>query len=377
MSALAERLARELGKFKSESQYRSLTVSRGIDFSSNDYLGLAHSAFIRERAIEVLRSGIPISASASRLLRGNHPLHEELEARFARFLGSETTLLFNSGYDANLSLLTTLPTRHDTILIDELVHASVHEGVRASLAEKKTFKHNSVESLAGVHVERGDVYVVVDALYSMDGDEAPLTELVALCEERGYILIVDEAHSTGVFGERGEGLVNERGLRTKNSISMHTFGKSLAAFGAVVACSRTVKEYLVNRARPLIFSTALPPLMAAQVIVALDLLENDNSAVSAVNRNAAFVRKELTGFMRWNIIGGRSPIVAVVIGDNVEAVRAAQFMQSRGLDVRAIRPPSVPRGTSRLRLSVHADHTQEQLQQLCDTLKEAEAQCAA
>jgi 8-amino-7-oxononanoate synthase len=377
MRALEERLARELERFRSQSQYRSLTITQGVDFTSNDYLGLANSEFIRERAIEVLRNGIPLSASGSRLLRGNHALHEELEERFSKFLGAETTLLFNSGYDANFSLLTTLPTRHDTIVIDELVHASVHEGVRASLAEKRTFKHNSVESLASVPVEKGDVYVVVDALYSMDGDEAPLRDITALCVEQGWTLIVDEAHSTGVFGDRGEGLVNEMALRGKPIISMHTFGKSLASQGAVVACSRTIKEYLINRSRPLIFSTALPPLMAAQVIAALDLLESDNSIVKSVACNANFVRSELKGLTRWKIIDGRSPIVAVVIGDNPEALKAAQYMQNRSFDVRAIRPPSVPKGTSRLRVSIHADHTREQLEALCDAIKEAEAACAA
>ena len=373
---LIERLENDLARLQSESRFRSLNPHRGIDFTSNDYLGFANRPELRERALAAMTSGLPLSASGSRLLRGNHPEHEKLERCFAEFVGAESAIYFNSGYEANFALLTTLPTRHDTILIDELVHASIHEGAHASLATRRTFSHNSVQALSKTSVD-GDVYVVVDGVYSMDGDEAPITEIAALCNERGWTLIVDEAHSSGVFGPHGEGLVSEFNVRTPNVISMHTCGKAFGAAGAIIACNRTIKNYLINKARPFIFSTALPPLMPFQVCAAIDLLRTDATILPALRNNITHVRQALRKLKRWEVIEGRSPVVAVIIGSNEETLAAAKYLQDSGIDARAIRPPSVPRGTSRLRISIHAEHSPQELELLCAKLLEAEDACAA
>ena len=376
---LEQRLAREISKLKGENRYRSLSPASGVDFTSNDYLGLARNENIRKRLVEYLGTDVPLSASGSRLLRGNHPEHEALEQRFADFLGCETTLFFNSGYDANFTLLTTLPTRHDTILLDSLVHASLKEGAHASLAEKRIFEHNSLKSLqeaAGRIERKGDIYVVVESIYSMDGDEAPLTEIAAFCAEQELILIVDEAHGTGVFANHGRGLIDELGLRQQTTISVHTCGKALGVAGAVIACNPLVKEYLINRARPFIYTTALPPLIPQQIMAVLDLLESQNDLFLALHTNVTLVRTTLTtNLRRWRLIPGRSPIVAVIIGEDAKAVKAASYLQERGLDVRAIRPPTVPMGTARLRIAIHADHTEADLRLLYDTLIAAEAEC--
>jgi 8-amino-7-oxononanoate synthase len=403
---LRKRLERELSTLKKVSQYRSLsTPARNesnstthepkrkglarssikadtvIDFTSNDYLGLARNAQLRIRLSTYFRPGISLSASGSRLLRGNYLEHEALETRFAQFVGAESSLMFNSGYDANIALLTTLPTRHDTILLDRFVHASIKEGAHSSLAQKFTFEHNSIESLRSI-ADRistdGNIYVVVESIYSMDGDEAPLIEIAALCEERGYHLIVDEAHATGVVKRSGRGLVEESGLRTKVMATVHTCGKALGAAGALVACSTVIKEYLINKSRPFIYTTALPPAIPWQIIGALDYLEARPDLLDQLQRNADYVRERLTGTLeRWQVIIGRSPIVAVVIGDESETLMAAAFLQESKLDVRALRPPSVPDGTSRLRIVVHADHVNHELTRLCDTMIQAETACKA
>lgn len=378
-NSLAVRLDRELEHLRGQSRYRELRTNRGIDFTTNDYLGLAKCEALRERVLEYLSKGGRLSASASRLLRGNYPEHEQLEQRYAEFLGYEAALLFNSGYDANLAILTALPTRHDTIIMDSLAHASIREGAHASLATKRTFTHNSVKALrkASDDVITGGVFVVVESIYSMDGDESPLRDIAELCEERGYTLIVDEAHSAGVFGRNGRGIVEELGLTSRIPISLHTCGKALGAAGAVVACSQTVKEYLINKARTFIYTTALPPVIPVQIMAALDILEREPSLLATLHSNIGYLRNALAGpLRRWRIIEGRSPILAIVIGRETETLRAQAFLQSQGLDIRAVRPPSVPLNTSRLRVSIHADHTMEELQHAAVALIQAEAACA-
>ncbi|MDP4198765.1 MAG: 8-amino-7-oxononanoate synthase [Bacteroidota bacterium] len=375
--SLEDRLARELERLREQSRLRSLSSPRGIDFTSNDYLGLARNGELRALVIEYLKDGAPLSSSGSRLLRGNHPAHEALETQCATFFGTEAALYFNSGYDANLALLTTLPTRHDTIMLDSLVHASIKEGAHASLAAKRVFDHNSLDSLRSIRIEAaGNVYVVIESIYSMDGDEAPLREIADFCSEREYILIVDEAHATGVFGRHGRGLIDELGIRSGVAISMHTMGKALAAAGAIVACSQTVKDYLVNKARPLIYTTALPPAVAFQAMTSVDLMDHMDHERRRLFQNISIVRDGLTSLRRWYVVEGRSPIIAVVIGAEHEALRAAEHIRSAGLDIRAIRPPTVPENSSRLRIAIHADHSQTELDRLVNTLYEAEATCA-
>src|SRR5579872_1548902 len=253
---IEERLKLELSVLEQKQRKRDLRISDAIDFTSNDYLGLTKSPVIRERAIRDLQSGMPLGSGGSRLLRGNHIWHEHAEKDFAEFEDAESALFFSSGYAANMAVLTAIPTRRDFILYDTMVHASIKEGIHSSLAAKKSFEHNSVEFLrkAALSVkDAGDIYVVIESLYSMDGDEAPLEEMAEVCSELGLHLIIDEAHATGLFGKHGRGLIDEKNVRDKILLSIHPCGKALASAGAFVCSSAIIKSYLINKARTMIF----------------------------------------------------------------------------------------------------------------------------
>ncbi|HYM33792.1 MAG TPA: 8-amino-7-oxononanoate synthase [Steroidobacteraceae bacterium] len=373
------RLQNELASLEEKKRKRTLLLPRGIDFTSNDYLGLTYSGEIRERiARKISESSIPLGAGGSRLLRGNHTWHEQVEEDFRKFEAAEAALYFTSGYAANMAVLTALPTRHDVILFDERVHASLREGIHASFASKKSFEHNSLESLnasASSMTRAGDVFVVIESLYSMDGDEAPIKEIASFCSENGFILIVDEAHATGLFGTNGRGLIDENGVRDHVYLSIHPCGKALAGAGAFVCSSETVKSYLINRARTMIFTTALPPVIPMQISEVLNEITAHPELRDRVFSNAGFVRKTLQGNLkRWKIHDGRSPIISLIIGADAEACRVADALAERGVDVRPIRPPTVAEGTSRFRLTVNALHAQAELELLCNSLIEIEKQ---
>ena len=377
MAAIEARLSDELVALKRAGRYRQLTTSSGLDFTSNDFLGFARDDALQKRALE-LAMDLPTSSSGSRLLRGNHPLHEQAELRFASLIETPRALLFNSGYDANLALLSALPSRHATIYYDANVHASIKEGIRASLASKQSFRHNKLEHLEALlfHTPSdSEKYIVVESVYSMEGDEAPLHEIVRVAQLHGALVIVDEAHATGVFGPRGSGLVNELGLRTEIFATIHTCGKALASQGAFICGSQTLIAYLINKARPFLFSTALPPSIPAQLLATIDRLEvGDGSARAAeVLQQAQYLRNELIGRLeRWQVPDGRSPIVPVLIGEDDEAVRASTFLIERGFDVRAIRPPTVATGSARLRIVVQFGASKETLSKLAWAVQQAE-----
>lgn len=378
MTGLERRLAGELEALDARARLRGLGPRRGIDFTSNDYLGLSVHPALRERLERALAAGVPVGAGGSRLLSGNHPEHEALERAFARFMGGgRSALFFNSGYDANLALLSTLPTRHDAILLDALVHASLKEGARASFARKATFPHNDLAALARLlerHARQArDLFVVVESLYSMDGDFAPLPALDALAARYGAWLVVDEAHATGVFGPGGRGLLEAAGAGLAPRVSIHTGGKALGVAGAFVLAPETVTAYLVNRARPFLFSTALPPLLAAALETSLELVEWEPWRRERVLALAARFRAALAGLRVWRAGAGSSQIVPVVIGDDGEAVRVAERLAAQGFDVRAVRPPTVPEGTARLRISLNARLGEEDVDRLAAAILECEA----
>lgn len=347
--------AAALRELDNDDRLRSLKPRAGIDFSSNDYLGLANCLRMRRAISSALEAGTPIGAGGSRLLRGNCAEHESLEAEAARFFGAEASLYFASGYVANFAVLTTLPQRGDLLVLDQLVHASIHEGARAGRAEFRFSAHNEANSVEDVinawrsEGGTGRIWIVVESLYSMDGDFAPLDALVAIADRHDAFLMVDEAHATGVFGPRGRGLTSSIEGR-ENLIAIHTCGKALGAAGALVTTTRLLRDFIVNRCRPFIFSTAPSPLMAVAVQEALSMLRDEPERQQRLQGLIDFSHRQINMREGWRLSG--SQILPFMVGDNARAMALAAALQARGFDIRGIRPPTVPAGTARLRVSL-------------------------
>ncbi len=352
MQPLERRLRARLAELKREGLLRKRRPPRGIDLSSNDYLGLAAHPLIKERMAAAV-CALGAGSTGSRLLRGERECFEALEARFARFKGTERSLYFSSGYLANLAVLTTFPETGDTIYSDERNHASLIDGARLSKVDRVVFPH----SRPGV--VPANAFLVTESVFSMDGDLAPLEEYKRL----GAALVVDEAHAVGLYGERGSGLVEGGGA----FISVNPAGKALGVAGAFVAGPSWAIEYLEQRARPFIFSTAVPPAVAAALDASLDLIAAEPDRRHRVFRLARYLREQLTA-AGIAVPADDSPIVPVIVGENERAVRIAAALQDAGFDVRAIRPPTVPSGTARLRISVNAGLSEQILDRFVDKL---------
>ncbi len=332
-----------------------------VDFTSNDYLGLARVG--RPLKIPQLSHG----ASGSRLLSGNFAAAMELELTLARFHQAEAALLFNSGYDANLGLLSVLPAEGDTIYYDILSHASLRDGIRLSKAEAFPFLHNDLSDLKRrMAVAKGNVYVVTESLFSMDGDWAPLEDMVALCEASGAYLIVDEAHATGIVGERGEGYVQALGLQEKVFARIHTFGKAIGCHGAAVLGSQMLKDFLINFSRPLIYTTALPPVAIAAIDEAYQLFP-------AMQKERQHLQTLISYFQSVELpqtkLKSLSPIQGIVVPGNAEVTHLAFMLQKAGLDCRPIRYPTVPRQKERIRVVLHSFNSTGEIDQLAAVLK--------
>jgi len=341
-----------------------------VNFSSNDYLGLAADP----RVVHAFAAGLErwgVGAGASRLVVGDTEAHRRLEARLAAFEATEAVLLFNGGYPANLGLVQALVGRGDLVVSDALNHASLVDGCRLSRAEVAVVPHGDVDAFARA-LSDGTFrrkLVVTDAVFSMDGDRAPLAALAEVCAGAGAALLVDEAHATGVVGARGSGLCEATDVRP--DVRMGTLGKALGGFGAYAATTRSVAELLVNRARSVVFSTTLPPALCEAMVVAVDLLEHDPELRPRLWRN---IRRFVDGLRRLDIAAEpRSAIVPVVLGTPERALRASAFLRERGLLVKPIRPPPVPEGTSRLRFALSAAHTEAQIDRALQSLEEARA----
>ena len=358
--SLAGRLARRLSEIDGQGLRRTLRPPSGIDLCSNDYLGLANHPLLKQRMADtVIAEGV--GSTGSRLLRGERSSFHCVEEKFARFKGTERSLYFSSGYLANIAVLTTFPEDGDVIFADERNHASLIDGARLSRARRVVFPHNDVAALAkllGEDADEGQKFVVVESLFSMDGDAAPLPEYVALCRSAGAALIVDEAHAVGVYGARGEGLVRDG---SDFFLSINTAGKAMGVSGAFVAGSRDAIEYLIQRARTFIFSTAPPPAVAAALAASLEVIANEPERRERLLALASYLRKRLG-------LEGDSPIVPVIIGENERAVVVASELQAAGFDVRAIRPPTVPAGTARLRITVNQELGEEALDRFVEAL---------
>jgi 8-amino-7-oxononanoate synthase len=365
-----------LDALKNDDRLRSITPRAGIDFSSNDYLALAGCQRMRKAISAAIEAGTPIGAGGSRLLRGNCVEHESLEAEATRFFGAEAAIFFASGYIANFALLTTLPQRGDLLVLDQLVHASLHEGARAGRAEFRFSAHNdanSVEEVIGTWRSKGGtgrIWIVAESLYSMDGDFAPLDALSAIANRHDAFLMVDEAHATGVFGPGGRGLTAPYGGH-ENLIAIHTCGKALGAAGALVTTTKLLRDFIVNRCRPFIFSTAPSPLMAVAVQEALSILRDEPERQQRLTRLIAFAHRKIGASPGWRLSG--SQIMPFIVGDNARAMRLAATLQARGFDIRGIRPPTVPAGTARLRISLTNNVDESDVRAMLDALVEETA----
>ena len=356
-----------------QSRLRTLETRSGLDFTSNDYLGLAASKRLAGAVIAAISHGSPIGAGGSRLLRGNAPEHEELEAAAAAFFHAERTLFFGSGYIANFAVFSTLPQRNDLVVLDELIHASVREGVRAGRAASVPFRHNNVEAVEAAirtwrtHGGQGRIWIAAESLYSMDGDRAPLSDLITLADSHEAFLVVDEAHATGVFGPDGRGLAAFLEGR-ENSIVLHTCGKALGGAGALLNVPETLSNFLVNRCRPFIYSTAPSPLMAVAALEALKILKEEPERRADLSRLMDYAAREARARCELSVSG--SQILPVIIGDDRRTMQIASKLRKRGFDVRGVRPPTVPAGTARLRISLTLNVDEAAIAGLFDALAE-------
>lgn len=354
-SLLLKELQSALHSLEARTQRRALTEIHGVNLCSNDYLGLSESPALRQAVIDAVAATSRVGATGSRLLSGHARDWEILEDEFARFAGTESALFFGSGYAANLGLIGSLAAQDDVVFSDELNHASIIDGIRLSKARKIVYPHLDLHALeAGLRAEagsRGRKVVVTESVFSMDGDIAPLEKIVELAERYSAVVIVDDAHATGVHGQRGKGLAAADEIAGRVFAVVHTCGKALASAGAFVCGSNVLKEHLINHARTFIFSTALPPYIAGQIRAAMRLSHAMDQQRAALLENAKQFATDLRAD-GWKVSETQSQIVPLIIGGNPETLAAAAGLQEKGFAVKAIRPPTVAVGQSRLRLSL-------------------------
>ncbi|PTS90919.1 8-amino-7-oxononanoate synthase [Sphingomonas sp. HMWF008] len=369
---LLQAQADDLTTLNGADRLRRLQPRGGVDFASNDYLALAGAPRLRAAVAAALARGVPVGSGGSRLLRGNDPEHEALEADAAAFFGSETALFFSSGYAANSALFATLPQRGDLVVYDALIHASAHEGMKLGRAATIAAEHNDPGAIdATIAAWRreggtGRPWIAVESLYSMDGDRAPLGDLMTVALRHEAMLLIDEAHATGVFGDQGRGLA--AGLEgQENVITLRTCGKALGCEGALLCGPRTMRDFLVNRARGFIFSTAPSPLIAAAVRESLRMLADEPERRARLAELIAFAERTLAP---CGVTATGTQILPLIVGADAATMRLASTLQAAGFDVRGIRPPTVPVGTARLRISLTLNVTEAEVMALADAIKD-------
>lgn len=340
-----------------------------VDFSSNDYLGFAQSQSLFKAAHQFLidNNVVQNGATGSRLISGNFPLYEQIENQIASFHSAENALMFNSGYDANVGLFSSVPERSDVILFDELSHASIRDGIRLSAAKSYKFSHNDIDGLARLLEKFRDstqeIYVATESVFSMDGDSPNLEQMIALCEKYNAHLIVDEAHALGVFGDKGEGLTQPYANRIFARVM--TFGKGLGCHGAVILGSADLRNYLVNFARSFIYTTALPPHSVATISAAYHRLGEDQKSLFGLRENINFFNREKLGRgLKPLFVYSKSAIQSAVIPGNEKVRSIAARLQQGGFDVKAILSPTVPEGQERLRICLHSYNSQHEITNL-------------
>ena len=344
--------------------------SEKVLLCSNNYLNLASDQRVCQAARDALEA-FGFGAAASRLVSGTMSPHVKLEHEFATFLGKEAALYFPSGWTANQALLTTLPQKGDLVLIDRLDHASIIDAVKTSEADFRTYRRGHIDKLKRYLEDPAytNRFIVTESIFSMDGDAANLVELAALKKQYNAILIVDEAHALGCFGANGAGLCEEAGILRDVDIIVAPLGKAIAATGGIVAGPRTVIDYLINKARPFIYTTAPSPVITAAASKSLEIIQSEPQRRQQLQSNAEYVRNELLE-MGLDIGQSMSQIIPVILGESEKAVAVSKRLYEAGFFVSAIRPPTVPPGTARLRISLQSYHTQQQLNDLCQLLKQ-------
>jgi len=362
-----EFIDKKLQQRQHEGNYRTLKTESGlIDFCSNDYLGFARSPVLRKLIDEEINSfhTTKNGSTGSRLLSGNSLYTEETEQYIAGLHRSESALIFNSGYDANLGLFSSLPQRGDTIILDELAHASIIDGARLSFANRYTFKHNDLASLEDkLKQAKGICYVAIESVYSMDGDTPPIAEIVQLTEKYNANLIVDEAHAVGLYGF---GLIDDD-LQDKVFARVVTFGKAFGCHGAVVLGSNLLQQYLINFARSFIYTTALPPHAIASVKTAYQYLQQSGNEIEKLKSNIQLFKQSVDN-SRYQLINSESAVQCLLLNSNEQAKAVAARLQSTGLDVRAILSPTVPAGSERIRICMHSFNSEQEIILLTDTI---------
>lgn len=378
MNSFPEKLTEKLDTRKQQNALRQLPAFNNlIDFSSNDYIGFAKSeALFHETHHYLLENGfLQNGATGSRLISGNHLLFAEAENFIAHFHQSKTALIFNSGYDANVGFFSSVPQRNDLILFDELAHASIRDGIKMSHAKSYKFEHNDLENLENLIVKYqsagNEIYIATESVFSMDGDSPDLEKLATLSEKYHCRLVIDEAHALGVFGNYGEGLIQELQLHDKVFARIMTFGKGLGCHGAAVLGSTKLKDFLVNFARSLIYTTGLPPHSVASVLMAYKQLEKENIATEQLRDNILYFNQQKNSLgLKPIFVRNKSAIQSVIISGNEKVKNIASALQENGFDVKAILSPTVPEGQERLRICLHSYNTPEQISDLLQTLLE-------
>lgn len=369
MKSSEDHIEKKLAERKASGTYRTLKPeSTLIDLCSNDYLGFARSPTLKNNIAEELNNlpRVLNGSTGSRLLSGNLTYTENLEQQIAAFHNSKAGLIFNSGYDANIGLFSSLPQRGDTIITDELIHASIIDGVRLSYANRYTFKHNDLNSLEGkLKQVKGSCYVVIESVYSMDGDTAPMLEILTLTEKYNALLIIDEAHAVGLYKK---GLVCSLSLEKRIFARIVTFGKALGCHGAIILGSNLLREYLINFARSFIYTTAASVHQIASVKMAYELLQKSDKVIETLQTNINTFKQKINCNPTYKLIKSDSAIQCILLNSNEKAKQIATQLQNAGMDVRAILSPTVPQGTERIRICLHAFNTLNEINLLTDTI---------
>ena len=379
MKQLPKALVQKLQQREARNALRKLPVSKDlIDFSSNDYIGFANNEDLFHKIHQYLiENNIKVNgATGSRLISGNHKFYSIAEDFIADFHQSEAVLIFNSGYDANIGFFSAVPQRNDVILYDELCHASIRDGIQMSNAKAYKFQHNNfedLEKLIAKHTSENSqlttIYIVTESVFSMDGDTPNLEELVAISEKYECYLILDEAHSLGVFGNQGEGLAQSLGLHDKVFARIMTFGKGLGCHGAAVLGSNELKRYLINFARSFIYTTGLSPHSVATILVAYQHLETEKLAIQKLKQNIQFFNQEKMQLgLKPLFVYSKSAIQCAIIPGNEKVKSIANKLQENGFDVKAILSPTIPEGQERLRFCLHSYNSEEEISNVLQLL---------
>jgi 8-amino-7-oxononanoate synthase len=376
MKNIPKAITQKLQQREQNGSLRKLSLPNHlIDFASNDYLGFAQSETIFHQTHQLLldRKIRVNGATGSRLLSGNHSLYQETEDSIAHFHQAETALIFNSGYDANVGFFSAVPQRNDIILYDELCHASIRDGIQMSHAKAYKFQHNDFVDLEKLiqrcHTEHVEVYIVTESVFSMDGDSPDLERIVALSEQYQCYLVVDEAHALGVFGDKGEGLLQSLGLQHNVFARIMTFGKGLGCHGAAILGSAELKSYLVNFARSFIYTTGLSPHSVATILVAYQHLEHQKNTLEQLRHNISFFNQEKSRLsLKPLFVYNKSAIQSAIISGNERVKTIANQLQEKGFDVKPILSPTVPEGQERLRFCLHSYNSETDISEVLQLL---------